>query len=90
MKMYKNFTQSTQFPSIAKRSIVWKRVPLHIPYLSLVANIVVDGDYLPVSQRRDDKPVSAAKEFILITEVNISDGHNALIQIFVEVKSWLF
>lgn len=44
---------------------------------------------LPVGQRGDYKTVSAAQELILINEVNISDGHNDLIQVLLEVKSAL-
>ena len=46
--------------------------------------------YLPVSQRRNDKPVGTSQEFILINKIHISNGHHTLVSLLTEVEAWLF
>ena len=43
--------------------------------------------YLPVSQRRNDKPVGTSQEFILINKIHISYGHHTLISLLTEVEA---
>ena len=43
--------------------------------------------YLPVSQRRNDKPVGTSQEFILINKIHISNGHHTLVSLLTEVEA---
>ena len=44
----------------------------------------------PVSERSDDQPICAAQELVLVDGVRVSDGHNALVSVFFEIKPGLF
>lgn len=43
-----------------------------------------------VREGSDDEPVCAAQELVLITEVNVCDGDNTIIDVFLEVEARLF
>lgn len=44
---------------------------------------------LPVSQRRNDKPFSAAQEFILVDEAHVCDVNDHLVRVLIEVETAL-
>ena len=41
---------------------------------------------LPVCERGDDETVGAAEELVLVAEVHVRDGHDALVVVLLEVK----
>lgn len=47
------------------------------------------GGPLPVSQRCNDKPFSAAQEFILVDKAHICDVDDHLVWVLIEVKTTL-
>ena len=44
---------------------------------------------LPISERRDDQTLRAAKELILVDEVDISDGDHGFVCVLHKVEAWL-
>lgn len=44
---------------------------------------------LPVSQRRDDKPFSAAQKFILVDKTYVCDADNHFVGVLIEVETTL-
>ena len=55
-------------------------------FVCLCAHLII---CLPVSERCDDKTVSAAEELILVDGVHVTDGNDALILILTEVRAGL-
>lgn len=51
--------------------------------------VVFMDDDLPVSQRRNNKPFSAAQEFILVAEAHICDVDDHLVWVLIEVETAL-
>lgn len=54
----------------------------------LCVYVFKDGP-VPVSQRRDDQPFSAAQEFILVDKAHVCDVDDHLIWVFIEVETAL-
>lgn len=44
---------------------------------------------LPVSQRRNDKPFSAAQELVLVHKAHICDVNNHLVRVLIKVEATL-
>lgn len=67
---------------------IWILLPLSASVCVCVCIVFVD-DHLPVSQRRNDKPFSAAQEFILVVKGHICDVDDHLVRVLIEVESAL-
>lgn len=46
-------------------------------------------DPLPVSQRRNDKPFSAAQELVLVDKAHVCDVDNHLVRVLIKVETAL-
>lgn len=46
-------------------------------------------DPLPVSQRRNDEPFSAAQELVLVDKAHVCDVDNHLVRVLIKVKTAL-